>query len=313
MNHYRAYGLLIASDIALPLPPAADAADADVVLRRGPDRPVPAEVPPGDVLAEVWRPDRTIFYALGRDGDQTVLRYPGLCEFTGDRALAEIKVHLSPEADEGLLSVMISGTLLAVHLMLRKALVLHASAVQVDGRALAFVGASGMGKSTLAAALCDLGCALVSDDLLRVDNVSGEMLAHPGGTESRLRPSARDLASGAPPGAVHETADGRLALRPRTWTDGPLPLGACVVPRPTREVTEVSLRRLPLVEALVGLSKYPRVLGWSDAESMSFAFQALADLVERVPVYEAFIPWGPPFAEGVLPGLLTAVAPTPAH
>jgi hypothetical protein len=55
------------------------------------------------------------------------------------------------------------------------------------------------------------------------------------------------------------------------------------------------------------LSRYPRVLGWQDAATLGTAFQALGDLVERVPVFEATVPWGPPFAEGVLEGLLAAV------
>jgi hypothetical protein len=306
---YHAHGLLIASDVALPLPPAAPAGEPDLVLRRGADRPVPHERPPGTRLAEVGRPDHTIFYTLARDETAAVLRYPGVCDFTGDRGLSRVTAHLHPGADAGLLPVLVSGALLAVHLMLHHQLVLHASAVRAGGRAVAFVGSSGMGKSTLAAALCDLGCGLVSDDLLRVDRG----LVHPGGTENRLRESARELAEAAPREHVHETADGRLALRPRDLVTGPLPLAACVVPRPAREVTEVVARRLGPAEALLRLSRYPRVLGWTDAASTAASFQALGDLVERVPVFEAAIPWGPPFADGVLRGLLDAVEPPVLH
>ncbi|HEX2132758.1 MAG TPA: hypothetical protein VHH15_14495 [Actinophytocola sp.] len=297
MPAYHAYGLHVASDVELPLPPGSGA--PDLVLRRGPDRPVPAERL-GPPLAEVLRPDGSIFYTLARTGGTTVLRYPGVCDFTGDATLSEVTIHLAPGADAGLLPVMIAGTLLAVHLTLRHAHVLHASAVEVDGRAVAFVGASGMGKSTLSAALCALGCTLVSDDLLRVT----DGLVHPGGTESRLRPSARALAD---PAAVRRTADGRLALTPRGWTGGPLPLAACVVPRPDRTATEVAVRRLRPSVALLSLSRYPRVLGWADAATAASAFQSLADLVERVPVFEARIPWGLPFADGVLTDLLDAV------
>ncbi|OLF15715.1 hypothetical protein [Actinophytocola xanthii] len=307
MFTYRAYGLLVASDIALPLPPCAGG-EPDVLLRRGADRPVPEERPGSERLAEVTRPDGSIFYTLGRSASGTVLRYPGLCDFAGDPTLSTVSVHLAPGADEGLLSVMISGTLLAVHLMLRHAHVLHASAVHRDGRALAFVGSSGMGKSTVSAALCGVGCDLVSDDLLRVDRVGETLLVHPGGTESRLRPSARPLATAAPADTVRETADGRLAVSPRTWTGDPLPLAACVVPRPDRAAQRVAVRRLRPSIALLSLSRYPRVLGWSDPASAAAAFQSLADLVERVPVFEATIPWGLPFADGVLADLLDAVS-----
>lgn len=296
MHTYDAYGLRIESAVPLPLP-AASPAPPDLVLLRGKDREVPHERPSGERLAEVGRPDHTIFYTLTRDESQTVLRYPDLCDFVGDRTFSRITCHLRPGADEGLLPVLIAGALLAIHLMLRQELVLHASAVEVDGEALAFVGRSGMGKSTLATALCTLGHPLVTDDLLRVD---ADLSTYPGATETRLRPNARELAGDA----GYETADGRLALRPRELVMGPLRLGACVIPLPHRDVTEVATRRLRPIEALLRLSSYPRVLGWTDTGTMAAAFQSLGDLVERVPVFEARIPWGPPFPNDILAELL---------
>ncbi len=303
MTHtYQAHGLCIESDIPLPMPPGKGT--PDLTLCRGEDRDIPHERPPGERLAEVARPNKTIFYTLSR-GRGTVLRYPALCDFAGDRDFARITVHKHPDADEALLPILVAGAVVAIHLTLHQALVLHASAVAAEGSAMAFVGSSGMGKSTLAAALCNLGCALLTDDVLRVENG----LAHPGGTENRLRDNARQLATGD----TYVTADGRLAQRPHTVAATPLPLAACVVPRPSREVTAVGLRRLGAAEALLRLSRYPRVLGWRDPASMAATFQALADLVEQVPVLEATIPWGPPFADGVLEGLLAALQPLDQH
>ena len=296
MNVYRAYGLLIESDVPLPLPPGPPG-HPDLVLRRAEDRDVPHDRPPGERLAEVARPNHEIFYTLTR-GSGVVLRYPGLCDFEGDAQFSSIAVHLHPGADEGLLPVLIAGALTAIHLMLRGTLVLHASAVQADDQAVAFVGRSGMGKSTLATALCAKGYPLVSDDLLRVD---ADLLVHPGATETRLRDSARELATDG-----YETADGRLAVRPRVLVDAPLPLAACVIPQPSRDVSTVSTRRLRPVEALLRLSSYPRVLGWTDPTTMAVAFQSLGDLIEQVPIIEATIPWGLPFAPGVLEELLVS-------
>jgi len=310
MEHwYRAHGMVIRSTVELPLPPGAGT--PDLVLRRGDDRPVPSARPGGRRLAELSGPDGRLFYSLGTDGDRTVLRYPGLCDFAGDRDLAGVTVHLHPGVDPGLLAVLAGGTLLAVHLMLRHELVLHASAVQTDDHAVAFVGASGMGKSTLAAALCGMvdGCGLVADDVLRVDRTdTGVIRVYPGSTESRLRMSAGGLADTAAPGAVRPTADGRLALRPATTADGPLPLAACVVPRPSRDVQEASVHRLAPARALVRMAQFPRVAGWGEPASMDRAFQQLADLVERLPVFEATVPWGPPFRPEMLSGLLAAVS-----
>lgn len=307
---YRAHGLTISSMVELPLPASPPApGPPDLLLRRGTDRPVPDQLPPGRDLAGLSNPEGKVFYSLGRDEERTVLRYPGLCDFVGDRDLTDVTVHLHPGADRGLLSVLASGALLAVHLMLRGHLVLHASAVQLNGHAVAFVGASGMGKSTLAAALCGHGCGLVADDVLRVDRIgAAAMRVHPGSTETRLRMNAGALAKAAPPDAVRHTADGRLALRPTTSAVGPLPLVACVVPRPSRDAVEVSVDRLAPARAFVRMSQFPRVLGWRDPASMDRAFQRLADLVEHVPVFEATVPWGPPFRPEVLDGLLAAIA-----
>jgi len=66
-----------------------------------------------------------------------------------------------------------TGTILALILGLQGEHPLHASAVAVDGRAIAIAGASGSGKSTLAAKLCIAGASFVTDDLLRLTRDGG--------------------------------------------------------------------------------------------------------------------------------------------
>ncbi|MQA14195.1 MAG: hypothetical protein GEV09_08485 [Pseudonocardiaceae bacterium] len=308
MNRYHAHGLIICSEIELALPPGLPASGApDLTLRCGADRPVPSDDPPGTRLATWSSADGRVRYSLARDGDAAVLRYPGLCDFAGDVDLADVTVHPHPGADPGLVAVLAAGALVAMHLKLRHELVMHASAVRLDGAALAFVGASGMGKSTLAALLCNNGCELVTDDVLRVDLTAPVARVYPGAVESRLRTNARQLADTAASDAVRRTADGRLALRPRACAGEPLPLSACVVPRPTRKAVDVSVRRLHNTQALLRMLQFPRVVGWSEPASTAHEFQALADLVETVPIFEASVPWGPPFRPDVVSGLLDAV------
>jgi hypothetical protein len=55
------------------------------------------------------------------------------------------------------------------------------------------------------------------------------------------------------------------------------------------ELTEV--RGLPAVALL---TSYPRVLGVVDPTLLDRNFHGVADLVERVPVYLALVPWGQP-------------------
>jgi hypothetical protein len=84
--------------------------------------------------------------------------------------------------------------------------VLHASAVALAGRAVAFLGASGAGKTTLAGRIVARGARLVTDDVLAVDVSGTTVRAHRGGAVARIDP--RELRTMTPDerrllGAVH--------------------------------------------------------------------------------------------------------------
>jgi hypothetical protein len=86
-----------------------------------------------------------------------------------------------------------------------------------------------------------------------------------------------------------------------------LPLAACVVPLPSREHDRVQVRRVAGGRALMLLSRFPRILGWRQPTTLAREFEQLADLVGRVRVFEARIPWGPPFAPDLAADLLAGV------
>jgi HPr kinase/phosphorylase len=60
-----------------------------------------------------------------------------------------------------------------------RALRLHASCVQLDGRGVLLLGPSGIGKSDLALRLIDAGALLVADDQLHVERVGERLLVRP--------------------------------------------------------------------------------------------------------------------------------------
>lgn len=65
--------------------------------------------------------------------------------------------------------------------------VLHASAVAIDGRAFAFSGVPGAGKSTLALNLCIAGAALLCDDVIALRAQRESVIAEPGSAVMNLR------------------------------------------------------------------------------------------------------------------------------
>jgi hypothetical protein len=58
--------------------------------------------------------------------------------------------------------------------------IFHASAIALDGRAVALAGPSGAGKTSVALAMCDGGAGFMADDVLALETRAGELLAHPG-------------------------------------------------------------------------------------------------------------------------------------
>lgn len=56
---------------------------------------------------------------------------------------------------------------------------LHASTVQIDGKAVVITGPSGSGKSGLALQLLSLGAGLIADDMTRLTQRDGVLIAHP--------------------------------------------------------------------------------------------------------------------------------------
>jgi hypothetical protein len=101
----------------------------------------------------------------------------------------EIVINPALGAAESVLRLFVLGPALALLLHQRGRLVLHASAVSIDGEAVAFLGGQGWGKSTTAGALYARGHAIVADDVvaLNTDEASGRMV-YPGFPQLKLWP-----------------------------------------------------------------------------------------------------------------------------
>ncbi|MBN9105301.1 MAG: hypothetical protein J0I14_09880 [Propionibacteriaceae bacterium] len=302
------YGLSVESELPLYQDrPVLDRTAPTLEVRLGPPVAATTEPPEGRVLLNLIG-DRQ-YYTGSASTDGYRLRFYGTCDVKVDPTLARATVHPVGGVDAAVLSVLVSGTLLAFVLGLRGAPVLHASAVQLPTGALAIAGASGMGKSTLATLLCAGGARLITDDLLRLDLSAAPPTCALGSTELRLRRSAAELARlfETPP-TSRPTGDARAALAVHAATQEGVPLRAIVIPLPERsgERRHASVQRLDEKSALLLMMRFPRLLGWSDPQVIERQFQQLGELVASVPVYLAQLPWGPPFPAGLADELLAA-------
>lgn len=162
MRFYETCGLKLASEVLLPGMHAAPAGDApDLTVRAG---SVPETLPEARDTGPTWQ----------MAGDTFLLRIPGVARFllTGGRTAV---FQAEAGADPADVPAFIAGTVLGILMHQRGQIVLHASAVAVNGKAVLFCGHSGAGKSTLAATLAQRGFPLVTDDLCALSISAGGM------------------------------------------------------------------------------------------------------------------------------------------
>ena len=288
---YRLHGVGIRSSVPLAgVPTHADDDDVDLHWTSG--KPVPDDAPAGRLGASARVGGAYLYSAAVDERGCWTLRVPSLCDFVTDADRGTVECRLDPSADPAFVAVIASGLLVAFLLSLAGHCVLHASAVEAGGKAMAIAGRSGAGKSTLAALLCASGARLVTDDVLRV-GFAGRAVCIGGSPHLRLRDAAAwalDTFATRPP--VDRTADARVAVTPRRSRLASVPVSLIVLPRPSREVARLTLTPVKGAEALFRLAGLSRVAGWTDPDLLRAQFRSLARLAAEVPVLEAVVPWG---------------------
>ncbi|GAB3124745.1 serine kinase [Novispirillum itersonii] len=271
---YCYYGYRLRSTLPLEnLPPLPPGDTAEVILEQG-------DVPP--VLDPLRWKNR--FFQVDTLGRALVTLGGPLRFLVTDGRTLRIN-DATPDARRDV-EALLQGAVAGVVLHQRGVLALHASCVAEQGRAVAISGASGQGKSTLAAALAAQGLSLLSDDLIRIGFAATDALAFPGPSRVRLWPDAAKALNHTP-GSLQTGRTGhpkRLLVLPPA--PGPVPLKALLrltvdtgLKRPTLTRLTGTARLLPM-EDLV----YRLPLGHQLGRSGEI-FQTLTDLIHRVPVY----------------------------
>lgn len=229
MFNYAISGLRVASDLAMPglieIDPGTTA--PDVRIAHG---AVPESLPDAIQTGPSWQmtPDRfllripEIVRLLLVDGHTITWQ----CE--GDTTPADAAIFVSS-----------SGFGLLMHQHGR--CVLHASAVNVGGRAVLFCGASGAGKSTLAAALAEAGHTLLADDQCALSDLSANRpQVHPDGRSMKLWEQAIDkLDLAERSGAAVRAELRKFFVRPKMASSVPLPLAAIYILQEARAPQQV--------------------------------------------------------------------------
>ena len=282
VHWYHAYGLRIRSAVSLPFDPLPEpgaseppASEHDVTVRLG---AVPETLPGGPATRSSnlldWQARPGAFLMHMED----VARYL----VTGGR-----DVLIEPlGTEDGSVADFFPGTPFTALLQQRGVATLHAAAVATGAGAVLLLGRSGIGKSSLAAALVERGWALLADDVTGVIlDAGGRPVALPGFSHQRLYADTLDEMGwrGRARSRVRDGMEKYWMPAQRACTE-PLPVRAAfvlaVADRPDVGIDPVSsgrafrvlrnnTHRRPAMEAM----------GQRDAH-----FRALAAMTRHVPV-----------------------------
>ena len=222
-------------------------------------------------------------FRIGTDGDCLVAEWQRLGELRLNRASHEFSFTAEAGADPLAVEKVRLGPVRAlVRHVTGGGVTLHASAVSLNGRALAFLGDSGVGKSTLAFALASMdgeAFSLLSDDCLAI--VDGRALPTEGA--SWLDDGARRLFALDPVSVVK-----RPVSPPRVSTQ----------PAPLERIfhlvygEKIEVRRLRGQSAAAVLSHALIRFSIDDPGVQHRDLDTLASLAERVDVCELSRPRG---------------------
>ncbi|SFV08892.1 HPr Serine kinase C-terminal domain-containing protein [Methylobacterium sp. 174MFSha1.1] len=243
--HYRLYGLTIISERPLPLlrPEPDEDRPVDVTIRFGvvrtPDLPVLGE-----------SRGLTVY----QDGSGLWLSGTGARFLIADGSsiLADVPADMSGAG----MHTCLMGPAMAWLLHLRDRPPLHACVIAIGVRAVALVGNSGVGKSTLARALLARGHGLVTDDQAVIE--TNPALVHPGYPAIKLWADSARLHGDETPETLRVLPDVDKFHRPfpDQFRETPLPLVLTVILRRAPALTAPDVVRTTPMQAAALLQHF---------------------------------------------------------
>lgn len=217
------------------------------------------------------------------------LRWPDLADYTVSSDGREIVCRVAAGAPSESWQTYLLGPVLSFALLKNGVEPLHATAVEVNGHAVGFLGESGQGKSTLAAGLLQRGHRLLTDDLLVLREREGAFWAYPGPARIKLFPDqARDLPGDYGAGVSMNPFTSKLVIPLRAThfqkTAAPLQVLYVLHSPEKRLRSAIHISKLRPRNAFLELLKHTFNRVFVTPDRIRRQFGLLTDLATKVPI-----------------------------
>ena len=281
------YGLRLRSHMKLTLEEASERGNPDISL--SPADPQWME----EKLSAIELDNSDWIHMRELPGGWSFARYDGMFDFlispSGDHIHYRFLANVPLESFEA----YALGRMFSFALVKKGYEPLHAATVVIGQRAVAFLGASTFGKSSLATCFVASGYRLLTDDVLRLEEQEdGRYIAFPGPPQLKLAPriarlylgdsSVRvpiNLRSGHPKRVYPLTAAQSCCV--------PVPVAAIYVvtsPRKVYRKQRIAISALSGVDALVKLLSFTHNHQLTGSERLVRQFDAAQRLINKVPI-----------------------------
>lgn len=247
----------------------------------------------------LWRyPDGKVWLACAKQKSGYLLRFHYLADFLVSAAGKQIRCYPEPGTPLETIRHLFLDQVLPLVLSQWGRLVLHASAVVTPEGAIAFLGESGQGKSTLSASFCRQGFPMLTDDCLLLEEKRGQLFGIPSYPALRLWPesvSALTASEAKLTEVAHYTEKKWLGLNSGwlTCSSEPIPLRQVYLlssPEEVGETRRISIVPLSPQEALVALVKHAFRLNITDRARLRAEFEHLSRVAASLIVYRLTFP-----------------------
>lgn len=289
---YSVYGIGVASDAPLALPAYTTYCLGDVECVTAPAAASLAELHGAgpDAQARGW-----YHHASFADGS-TYVRWDEIGEFVVAADGRRITFRQLNASSLESFQVYMLGQALSFALVKQCFEPLHATAVVVDGQAVAFLGSNGFGKSSLAACFLEAGHEMLTDDLLILWPSPEGVLAYPGPPRIKLfrGVARRFLGQAGHRGGMNEDTDKLIVpIGGDRWCSRPVTLKAIytlAAPRDACRRIDVSVESLSAREVFVELVKGTFNRRLVSRQRLERQFGFVGALTELVPMRKLIYP-----------------------